>query len=311
MRNLITLNDLSQDDVANLLGHARRFKAHPASIDAVLHGRVVGLYFERPSTRTRTSFDVAVRRLGASVIAFSHDELQLRTGETLGDTAKVLSGYLDALVVRTWNTADVAAAACLPRMCAINALTEEEHPTQAIADLLTILEEYGSFKGLHLLFVGAAGNILTSLLDAVSVQSGIRFTILTPEAMAPDPASLGRRAADAARYGADVRHVTSLDQVARDVDVVYTTRWRSMGKERSEPGWRDQLMPLQVNRALIERVLRPGTGIVMHDLPAERGAEVTSEVLDASCSRAWRQADNKLYAAMAALAWCFMRDRER
>lgn len=304
-RHLVSLAGLRQGEFGALLGLALDLKRRWPAVDLALEGRTVGLLFQRPSTRTRTTFHVAARRLGADVIAYGTGDLQIETGETIADSARVLSRFIDALVIRTQDTAEVERFACDPGLAVINALTDQEHPTQSIADLMTVHEAFGRLEGIHILFLGDGGNIATSLMQAVSQTPGVKLTLITPRDYAPSE-PMFRACADAApRVGAALELRHSVHDLPRDFDVVYTTRWRSMGEEKPRAGWRADFEPFRVDSALLQRAFRSSEGIFLHDLPAERGAEATSDVLDGRCSRVLEQAENKLFAAMATLLWCF------
>lgn len=302
-RHLLSLDDLAPAEVRRLLDAMRTLKRAGTTPPPTLQGRSVGLLFRRPSTRTRTTFHLAARRLGAEVITYGPEDLQIVTGESLGDTALVLSELLDVLVVRTTRTAELVELGVHGRPAIVNALTEEEHPTQALADLLTIEESRGSLEGTHVVFLGDGGNIVTSLMQAVARTPGMELTVVTPASYPVADDQLRRCVAMAERTGATIRHATSARDVAGRADVVYTTRWRSMGQEKSDPRWREHFAPLRVDRAMLEMLFaEPRRGVFLHDLPAERGAEVTSEVLDGPTSRVRQQAQNKLFAAMATLS---------
>lgn len=295
MRSLISLSDITEGELAELVGRAVEFGAGASATP--LAGRAVGTYFRRSSTRTRTSFWRAATRLGAEVIAYGPDDLQLTTNESLADTARVLSCYLDALVVRTnGDIAELRELAQAPNLAVVNALTEFEHPTQALADLATVAEEFGQLANRHLLYVGEGNSTAAALARAAAITPDFELTLLTP-------AGYGLPAEVLAAGGGRVRQHHRLDDVPKPVDVVYTSRWQTMGVSKADPDWRVAFDPYQVNAELLERVSSAST-IFLHDLPAIRGQEVTDEVLDGPRSRAWRQAFHKMTAAMAVLEWC-------
>jgi ornithine carbamoyltransferase len=302
MGNLISLADLTPDQLEYLVARAVRFGRDGAR-ETTLAGRSVGLYFSKSSTRTRTSFWAAATRLGADTITFGPDDLQLVTGETLEDTAKVLGQYLDALVVRTNGpVADLRRLGSSSRLAVVNALSSEEHPTQAIADLATLAEEFGSLGGRHVLCVGEGNSSSTALALAVALVPGLRLTLLCPERYEVPNEAL----ATADRLGdghAQVEQVTDPKDVKGPVDAVYTSRWQTMGVPKADPDWLDAFEGFCVDGDFFGRVAAAHT-VFLHDLPAVRDQEVTADVLDGAQSRAWRQAHHKMTAAMAVLEWC-------
>jgi ornithine carbamoyltransferase len=270
-----------------------------------LEGKVVGIYFRGSSTRTRTAFTVAAMRLGAGVIAYGPNDLQVVTGETVGDTARVLSGYLDVLVIRTnGSLAEMKALASQGEMSVVNAMSENEHPTQAIADLVTIKEEFGRLDNIHVLYLGEGNNSAAALALAVSMTPGMRLTLVTPEGYGLPPEVLRTAQGFAARRGSVVEQHHGSGDLPSPVDVVYTTRWQTMGVPKADAHWQEKFTPYQVTQELMARVSRPEGTIFLHDLPAIRGSEVVDEVLDGAQSRAFRQARHKLTSAMAVLSWC-------
>lgn len=301
MPSLLSLPEISGAELSHLVDravHLAGAKRFPPS----LVGRAVGIYFRKSSTRTRTSFWRAATALGADAVTFGPDDLQLITGETLADTARVLGGYLDLLVVRTnGDIAELRALSEAGDLPVVNALTEHEHPTQVLADLTTMQEEFGEFAGQHVLYVGEGNSTARSLAHAVAMTPGLRLTLLTPPGygLPEDVLAIVEGLGGAGRI--DQRH--TLDEAPTGADVVYTSRWQTMGVQKPDPDWRSLFDPFQVTEALVERFGHPGT-IFLHDLPAIRGQEVTDEMLDGPRSRAWRQAYHKMTSAMAVLEWC-------
>lgn len=295
MRSLISLSETTAEELTAIVGRAVEFGAGASATP--LAGRAVGIYFRRSSTRTRTSFWRAAIRLGADVITYGPDDLQLTTGESLADTARVLSGYLDALVVRTnGDIAELRELAQAPDLAVVNALTEFEHPTQALADLATIEEEFGALAGRHLLYVGEGNSTAAALVQAAALTPDFELTLLTP-------AGYGLPANTFDDTVSRIRQCHDIEELPKPVDVVYTSRWQTMGVSKADPDWRSSFDPYQVNAELLERVSYAWT-IFLHDLPAIRGQEVSDEVLDGPRSRAWRQAYHKMTSAMAVLEWC-------
>jgi len=297
MRSLISLLDISDDEVAGIVDDAVKFAGQRP--ERTLDGRAIGVYFRRPSTRTRTSFWRAATLLGADTILFGPDDLQLSTGETLADTARVLSGYLDLLVVRTNDDmAELRELDAVSDLGVVNALTRHEHPTQALADLATLREEFGDLAGRHLVYVGEGNSTAQALVFAAAATPGLRLTVVTPPDYGLPVDVLTRRAAMDR-----VRQCHDFAEVDGAADAVYTSRWQTMGVAKEDPDWLRAFEPYQVNEELFGRVGTAAT-VFLHDLPAVRGQEVTDEVLDGARSRAWRQSLHKRTAATAVLQWC-------
>jgi len=294
MRSLISLTDLDATELAAIVDRCVEFGKNLDAGAGVLAGRAVGIYFSKTSTRTRTSFWRGAARLGADVITFGPDDLQLSTGESFTDTARVLSSYLDVLVARTnGDIAELRAFADAGTLGVVNALTEHEHPTQAIADLGTLKEHFGELNGLHVLYVGEGNSTTAALVHATARTPGLRLTVLTP---------VGYGLADSCFGAGDrIRQFHDPAEVTGPVDAVYTSRWQTMGVPKADPDWMVHFRPFQVDSAFLGRF---GTPVFLHDLPAVRGQEVTDEVLDGRHSIAWRQAFHKMTAAMAVLEWC-------
>ncbi|GIG69167.1 ornithine carbamoyltransferase [Phytomonospora endophytica] len=300
--HFISTNDVSNDVLRALVDRAVEF-GH-GRVRQTLTGKLVGLYFRRSSTRTRTAFWTGALRLGAQVVTFGPNDLQVTTGETWGDTTQVLSGYLDGFVARTNDTMEeLRELTDQNQMAVINALTAHEHPTQAIADLTTITEEFGDLGGVHVLYVGEGNSTAAALAFTLGRIRGARLTVLSPRGYGLPADSLeiaGRLAGD---NGGIVEQRFELDDAPTDVNVVYTSRWQTMGVAKADPNWQLGFTPYRVTQELMKRVSGDDT-IFMHDLPAVRGGDVDDAVLDGPQSRAFRQAYHKMTAAMAILEWC-------
>jgi ornithine carbamoyltransferase len=304
MKHMLSLSMLEPGDLQKLVARSLEF-ASDKERSKPLAGKTVGIYFRRSSTRTRTAFTVGAQKLGAQTLTYGLDDLQVVTGETLEDTGRALSGYLDALVVRTNDSeAEMKALAHQDEMAIINAMSAEEHPTQAVGDLSTILEARGSLEGLHLLYLGEANNTVSALAFALAQTPRCRLTIRTPEGYGLPAATLQRARAVAAENGTFIDQGHDPDDLPKNVDVVYATRWQTLGVPKADPDWRTGFLPFSVTARLLERVSKPEGTIFMHDLPAMRGDDVTDEVLDGPQSVAWRQAQHKMFSAMAVLEWC-------
>lgn len=301
-RHVLSISDLGVGTVASLVDRSLAFASGASA--QTLAGRVVGIYFRGPSTRTRTSFTVGAMRLGANVVTYGPGDLQLSTGESIDDTARVLAGFLDALVIRT-NRADaeMKAFSAQNQMSIINAMSELEHPTQAIADLSALKEARGSLEGAHVLYLGEGNNTAGSLALAVALTRGMRLTLVTPEQYGLPAELLKLSFALAERNGSVIEQQHRLDRLPR-VDAVYTARWQTMGEPKKHDDWLQKFKPYCVSSSLMARVSKDSGTVFMHDLPAVRGGDVQNEVLDGPQSIAFRQANHKLFSAMAVLEWC-------
>lgn len=305
INHVLSIAEVGAENLAYLVNRSVAFAAGDGGSALPLQGRVVGIYFRGTSTRTRTSFTVAALRLGAGTITYGPNDLQLATGETIPDTTRVLSGCLDALVIRTNDSIEeMRGFASQGEMAVVNAMSENEHPTQAVADLSALKENFGRLDGLHVLYLGEGNNTAASLALAVALTPGMRLTLVTPAGYGLDGGLLGAAQDLAARHGAVVEQHHDVGRLPLGVSAVYATRWQTMGVPKADPDWRLKFEPYSVTRSLMERVSKPSGTIFLHDLPAVRGADVTDEVLDGPQSRAFRQARHKLFSAMAVLEWC-------
>jgi ornithine carbamoyltransferase len=306
VRSLISTTDLSADEVAALVADAATFRAARAALvrggtpATTLRGRTVILLFEKPSTRTRISFQVAVEELGGTALPLSAGDLQLGRGETVADTGAVMGRYVQGIVVRTFAQSrleELAAAAGVP---VVNALTDEEHPCQALADLLTVADEFGGFDGRVLTYVGDGNNVAHSLLLAgASVGLGVR--IAHPEGYAPDPMVVARARERAALHGSEITVTTDVRAAASGAHALYTDVWASMGQEGEAAERAAVFAPYRLDAALVD--LAADDAIVLHCLPAHRGEEISADVLDGPRSRVFDQAENRLHAQKAVLAF--------
>jgi ornithine carbamoyltransferase len=301
-RCLLSIGDLSDEELHHLVERGVWFASPEARDHRPLRGLVVGSYFRATSTRTRTAFASAAIRLGAGHIAYGPADLQFNTGETIEDTARVFARMLDGLVVRTaGDPAELRALAGQDRLTVINAMSADEHPTQALADLTTLRRKLGQVDGLRILYVGEGNNSAVALALAVTRYSGVELCLCTPPGYAMDPEVVAQAQRQAKAHHSTLVECTGLAAAPSDADVVYTTRWCTTGTTKEDPDWHAAFEPFQVNAALMERHPR---ATFMHDLPAHRGEEVTADVLDGPASIAFDQAENKLHSAKAVLEWC-------
>jgi ornithine carbamoyltransferase len=265
--------------------------------DAPAEGRTLAMIFERNSTRTRFSFDAAMRQLGGDSIISSSADMQLGRGETIEDTARVLSRMVDAIMLRAARHETVEVLAGTASVPVINGLTNASHPCQIIADVMTLEAHLGSIAGRTIAWVGDGNNMCATYLHAASLL-GFRLNIACPAAYSPSNIDLAR-AADA---GAEVMLTDDPRLAVRGADCVVTDTWVSMGDEDRDARVH-ALTPFQVNAALLD--LAAPNAVFLHDLPAHRGEEVTDEVLDGPRSLAWEEAENRIHAQKSILAWCF------
>jgi len=301
-KDLIDTHDLSVEEVRQILRTTEFFKlrAKSGAKDQPCSGKTLGMIFSKPSTRTRVSFEVAIYQLGGYALYLGASDLQLGRGETIADTGRVLSRYLDAIMIRTFDHQDVVALAEAADIPVINGLTDLLHPCQALTDVFTIYEKFGRLEGLKLVYVGDANNVAHSLCSA-GAKTGMHVTLCTPPGNLPDAAVFAAAQEDARETGARIELVHDLAEAVRGADVIYTDTWTSMGQEAQREKKLRELSGYQVNSAVMKATGKPGT-IFMHCLPAHRGEEVTDEVIDGPQSVVFDQAENRLHTQKAILA---------
>ncbi len=298
-RHYLTVDSLSREELEHVLDLADKLKADRRPRED-LRGRSIGMIFEKPSTRTRVSFQVAITELGADAVVLSASELQLGRGETVEDTARVLSRYLHALVVRTFAQSRLEALAKAGNIPVINALSDLAHPCQALADLQTIRERKGRLAGLKLAYLGDGNNVAHSLLEG-GAMTGMRVAIGCPPGYSPQPQIVEKAKAVVASTGGEVLVTADPLEAARDADVVYTDVWASMGHDAERDARMLLFRPYQVGYHVIDAA-RPDA-IVMHCLPAHRDEEIAADILDGPRSVVWDQAENRLHTQKALLAF--------
>ncbi len=294
----LSVDDLSPDEVGDLLDLAAKIKSDPGAHAESLRGRSVALIFEKPSTRTRVSFEVAVAELGGHPVVLSSNDLQLGRGETIEDTGRVLSRYLDAIVLRTFEQERLEVLASAASVPVVNSLSDFEHPCQALADLLTVRERLGGLQGRVLTYLGDGNNVAHSLLLA-GAKTGMTVRVATPPGFEPIPQVVQRATEIAAETGCEIVVTDDATEASAGADVLYTDVWASMGQE-AEADERTLIFPLyQLNQALVD--VAADDVVVLHCLPAHRGQEITGEVLDGPRSAVWDQAENRLHTQKALL----------
>ena len=292
LRHFTRVSDLSPKRLEQLLDLAIAMKSAPSAYDGVLRGSSIACICEKPSTRTRVSFAAAAARLGMTPIALRPDELQLGRGEPLADTARSLSGYVSAIVIRTFAQATVDELARWASVPVVNALSDEHHPCQALADLLTIRELRGPLGGKRLAFVGDGGdNVAHSLLEAGAL-AGMHVAIACPVGYEPDPEVLAVARRIGERTGGSMAVHTDPTKAVRGADAVYADVWASMGAESEREARRGALATYQVTPELMA-LAAPGS-IFLHCLPAKRGEEVASVVIDGPQSAVWPESANRM-----------------
>jgi ornithine carbamoyltransferase len=305
VRHIVSLDDVGPQNLSWLVDQALEFASGRGFAEQPLKGKIAGIYFRGTSTRTRTAFSAGAIKLGAEIITYGPNDLQTNTGESIEDTARVLAGYLDLLVIRTNESVEeMRTLAMQDEMSIINAMSDNEHPTQAIADLVTIKEAFGRLHDIHILYIGEGNNSAAALALAVALTGKMKLTIITPEGYGLSYKVLERADKLARVSGAVIEQHHDVKSLPTDVDVVYTTRWQTMGVPKSDPEWQKRFVPYRVTTEMMAAVSKSAGTIFLHDLPAIRGSEVVNEVLDGPQSLAFRQARHKLTSAMAVLKWC-------
>lgn len=292
-KHLLTLKELNKDEILALIGKAIEIKTNPAKYSEALKGKTVALIFSKPSTRTRVSFEAAITKMGGSSIYLSSSDMQLSRGEAIEDTAKVLSKYVDAVVIRTFKQKDVDDFAKASDIPVINGLTDEYHPCQILADLMTIYETKGYLKGITLTYLGDGNNVANTLAIGATI-SEMNVVLSSPKGYEVSDSFV----ADIKQINAKVKieKITNPDDAVRKADFIYTDVWISMGQEEKS---KDVFKPYQINEKLLENA--PDNVMIMHCLPAHRDEEITPDIIDGPKSIIWQQAENKLHIQKALL----------
>lgn len=302
-RDLLSIRDLSSEEVRLVLDTARQMKLRYYAgerVIPVLRGMTIALIFEKPSTRTRVSMEVAALQLGAHPLTFNRNELQLARGEPIKDTARVLSRYVDAIAARVYKHESLEELAAYATVPVINMLSDLEHPLQALADALTIVEKKGDIRKVKVVYVGDGRNNVAHSLLLVVAKLGGHIVIASPKELQPRGDILEAAKQTAKETGATIELIEDPREAVKGADVVYTDVWVSMGEEEIAEKKRAMLKDYQVNEKLMS--LAANNAIFMHCLPAHRGEEVTEEVIEGPWSVVWDQAENRLHAQKAVLA---------
>ncbi|MDC3422206.1 ornithine carbamoyltransferase [Aquibacillus koreensis] len=293
---MLTLADYSPEEIDYLLELAEEIKTKHKNGEIVqpLKGKILGMIFEKSSTRTRVSFESGIYQLGGTGLFLSSKDIQLGRGEPISDTAKVLSGYLDGIMIRTFSQADVEELAENASIPVINGLTDDYHPCQVLADLQTIKEVKGSLKGKKIAYIGDGNNMANSLMIGAA-KMGLDVAIAAPEGYQPSPAITEK--AKGFAVGTEVLVTSDPVEAVKDADVIYTDVWASMGQESEQLEREKHFANFQVNDELFSYAKTDA--IFMHCLPAHRGEEVSAEVIDGKQSVVFQQAENRLHAQKA------------
>jgi len=298
-RDLLTILDLTRDEILELISRAemRKREWFQGELQPTLKGKTLGLLFVKPSTRTRISFEAAMNRLGGSCVFMTAKDTQLSRNESLSDTARVLSRYIEALVVRTYAQEDVEDLARYSSIPVINGLTDSYHPCQVLSDLLTIREKRGNIENLRVAWVGDGNNVAHSWINAAA-RLGLTLLLACPPGYLPNGEVLARARAEGQ---GEILLLDDPKQAVASADVINTDVWTSMGQEQEAEQRLAVFRPYQVNTELLAGA--PRHAIVLHCLPAHRGEEITSEVMEGPQSVVFDQAENRLYFQMALLEW--------
>ncbi|RLI60676.1 MAG: ornithine carbamoyltransferase [Candidatus Asgardarchaeum californiense] len=300
-RDLLTLQDFTSEEIYFILQTALDLKRKQKRNEPhkLLEGKALGMIFQKPSTRTRVSFEMAMHQLGGTAIYLGWKDLQLGRGETIADTARVLSRYVDGIMARVFSHNDLIELAKYSKVPVINGLSDMYHPCQILADLLTILEKKGSLKGIKLTYVGDGNNVCNSLLIGAT-KMGMNIFVATPQGYEPPKEVIDLALANSKKSGSTVKILNDPIEAVKNADVIYTDVWVSMGMEEEKEKRMKVFPPYQVNQKLLSHA--KDDVIVMHCLPAHRGLEITDDVIDGKHSVVWDEAENRLHAQKALLA---------
>ncbi|NWF53060.1 MAG: ornithine carbamoyltransferase [Nitrospirae bacterium] len=299
-RDFLRLKDLTSDEIELLLKRAVELKSGKDANKCPLIGKSIGMIFEKASTRTRVSFEVGIYQLGGNSIYLNPKDMQLGRGETIEDTAKTLSRYLDAVVIRTFShksLVDFASSSSIP---VINGLSDLHHPCQALADMMTIIEKKGRLNGINLTYIGDGNNVANSLIEAASMMM-INLKISCPEGFEPDAGILKEQKAFSK---SEIKIVRNPEEAAIGADVLYTDVWISMGQEKEEKQRKKKFKGYQLNKEILSFASKDA--IVLHCLPAHRGEEITDDIIDSPQSVVFDQAENRLHTQKALLEFLLL-----
>ncbi len=299
-KDLLSLKDLKKDDLLELFKLTDAIKKNPAKYYDQLKGKTIGLLFQKPSSRTRVSFEVGMAQLGGQAIYLSDAEIQMGHREPLKDVARTLSSYFDGIVLRTFAHANVEEFAASSRVPIINGLSDAEHPCQILSDLYTIYSKHGKLEGVNITYIGDANNVLTSLLYGV-VVAGANLTIVSPRGYELGDDQLKELKVASKESGSKITLSNSPFASLKNAHIIYTDVWVSMGQERQKEQRLRDFQSFQVNQTIVSKALPDA--LVMHCLPAHRGEEITDEVIEGPHSVVFEQAENKMHVQKALLTF--------
>ena len=300
-KDFLSINDLSVEEIYQILDFTKILKAKQKAGEPhpLLKGKTLGMIFQKSSTRTRVSFEVGMWQLGGMALFLSSNDLQIGRGEPVKDTARVLSRYLDGIMIRTFSHLEVEELAEYANIPVINALTDLLHPCQAMADIFTAIEYKGDLKGRKLCYIGDGNNMVNSLLH-VCAKVGMDISVATPANYAPDATIVEQAAVAAKSSGSKITILDDPFAAAKDADVLYTDVWASMGKEGEQAIRKQAFAGFQINNAIMQVAKKDA--IVMHCLPAHRGEEITDDVIEGPNSVVFDEAENRLHVQKAIMA---------
>jgi ornithine carbamoyltransferase len=300
-RDFLCMHDFSVEEIRYFLdfAHYLKDKQKKGEPHELLKGKTLGMIFQKSSTRTRVSFEVGIAQLGGTGLFLSTNDLQMGRGEPIKDTARVLSRYLDGIMIRTYSHDDVIELARYAEIPIINGLTDLLHPCQVLADLMTIEEHKGSLQGKKLTYIGDGNNMAHSLMFG-GAKTGMEIVIASPSGYLPNQEVVKMAMEDAKQTGGKIVITSDIKEAAKDADVLYTDVWASMGQEEEAQIRKQSLGAYQVNRELLQ--IAKEDAIVLHCLPAHRGEEITDEVMESKQSVVFDEAENRLHAQKAIMA---------
>lgn len=297
-KDLLSLGDFTPEEISYFIELAADMKKNPSVYSDALKGKILGMIFEKNSTRTRVSFEAAMIQLGGHGMFLNSQNTQLGRGETIEDTGKVLSRYLDGIMIRTFSHDKIEALAEAADVPVINGLTDLFHPCQALADLLTIYEWKGGWKGVKLVYVGDGNNVAHSLMMGAAL-TGMECIVAAPKGFEPSSQVLKKAQTLAEKTGARISYLENPKEAVKEADFIYTDVWVSMGQEKEQEERKKTFVPYQVNKELFQ-LAKPDCKF-MHCLPAHRGEEVSADIMDGPASIVFQEAENRLHVQKAVL----------
>jgi ornithine carbamoyltransferase len=306
MKSFLSVSDISKQDFYKIFERAyilkNKMKKNNEIDDKSLNNKIIGLLFEKPSTRTRTSFQVAVQRLGGEVVYLPSNELQLSRGEPIKDTARILGGYMDSIIARVYAHDTVTKLSNYSNIPVVNGLSDLEHPTQIVCDFFTIWELENKLENTNLAYIGDGNNICNSLLLGGAL-TGMNISVACPMNYQPDKSILADARKISEKTGSQLEIYEEPEDAAKNADILYTDVWVSMGEEKEREKRLKIFKRYQINNDLLKVAKKDAK--VMHCLPAHRGLEITDEVIEGPHSIVWQQGENKLFGAIGILDFMF------